>query len=84
LKNDRYRGSQELYKTDIDKIKKLVFQCALMDKMVADNIKNKSEYDDNESVEFLDINDNVIGYEKGYKKVSKKTTKKSSKKNSKK
>ena len=41
LKNDRYRGSQELYKTDIDKMKKLVFQCALMDKMVADNIKNK-------------------------------------------
>lgn len=51
-------------------MKKLVFQCALMDKMVADNIKNNSDYDayivydDNESVEFLDINNNVIGYEK--------------------
>ena len=90
LKNDRYRGSQELYKTDIDKMKKLVFQCALMDKMVTDNIKNKSDYDayivydDNESVEFLDINNNVIGYEKGYKKVSKKSTKKTTKKSSKK
>ena len=90
LKDSRYRASQELYKTDIDKIKKLVFECALMDKMVAENIKNKNDYDtyivydDSESVEFLDINNNVIGYEKGMKKVSKKLSKKSSKKSSKK
>jgi hypothetical protein len=42
LKDSRYRGSQELYKTDINKIKKLVFECAMIDKMVAENIKNKS------------------------------------------
>ena len=90
LKDSRYRASQELYKTDIDKIKKLVFECALMDKMVAENIKNKNNYDtyivydDSKSVEFLDINNNVIGYEKGIKKVSKKSSKKTSKKSSKK
>jgi hypothetical protein len=65
----------------------------MMDKMVADNIKNKTDYDtyivydDSKSVEFLDVNNNVIGYEKGMKvlkKSSKKTTKKSSKKTTKK
>lgn len=94
LKESRYRSSQELYKTDIDKMKKIVFECAMMDKMVADNIKNKTDYDvyivydDSKSVEFLDINNNVIGYEKGikkmYKKTSKKTTIKSTKNTSKK
>ena len=58
--------------------------------MVAENIKNKTDYDtyivydDSKSVEFLDVNNNVIGYEKGMKKVSKKSSKKSSKKLSKK
>jgi phage anti-repressor protein len=92
LKESRYRSSsaQELYKTDIDKMKKIVFECAMMDKMVAENIKNKTEYDayivydDSKSVEFLDINNNVIGYEKGIKKVSKKSSKKLSKKTTKK
>ncbi len=86
MKNSRYRSSQELYKTDIDKMKKLVFECALMDKMVAENIKNKTDYDtyivydDSKSVEFLDINNNVIGFEQGLKKLSKKASKKLSKK----
>ena len=71
-------------------MKKIVFECAMMDKMVAENIKNKTEYDayivydDSKSVEFLDINNNVIGYEKGIKKVSKKSSKKLSKKTTKK
>lgn len=90
LKDSRYRGSQELYKTDIDKIKKLVFECAMMDKMVAESLKNKTDYDtyivydDSKSVEFLDVNNNVIGYEKGMKKVSKKSSKKIIKKTTKK
>ena len=54
--------------------------------MVAENIKNKKDYDayivydDSNSVEFLDINNNVIGFEQGIKKVSKKVSKKLSKK----
>ena len=90
LKDSRYRASQELYKTDIDKIKRLVFECAMMDKMVAESLKNKTDYDtyivydDSKSVEFLDVNNNVIGYEKGMKKVSKKSSKKIIKKTTKK
>lgn len=62
----------------------------MMDKMVAENLKNKTDYDtyivydDSNSVEFLDVNNNVIGYEKGMKKVSKKSSKKSTKKTTKK
>ena len=58
--------------------------------MVAVNIKNNTDYDayivydDSKSIEFLDINNNVIGYEKGIKKVSKKTSKKTTIKSTKK
>ena len=58
--------------------------------MVAESLKNKTDYDtyivydDSKSVEFLDVNNNVIGYEKGMKKVSKKSSKKIIKKTTKK
>jgi hypothetical protein len=71
-------------------VKSVIVECSEMHKRFKDYVKNnKKEYDtyivfdDTKTVEYLDSNNNIIGYEKGtkvIKKSSKKTSKKTSKK----
>ena len=91
------RGKQELYKIDFDILKKIIFECAIMTKQfneVTTLMKNNNMFDSyivydedsNSSVtnEYLDNNNNIIGFEKVIKKISKKISKKTTKKTSKK
>ena len=91
----KFKNKQELYKIDFDILKEIVFSCADMSNNLNNEINNKNKYDtyvvydEFEEYDFLDLNNNVIGYEKNYlqkssKKLSKKTTKKTTKKLSKK
>jgi phage anti-repressor protein len=88
LKDYEYKKGHEIYKIDIDIIKSVLFGCNELN-----NIKeNKNsdayiiydEYDKLESINYLDNDNNIIGYEKIINKASKKTSKKTSKKASKK
>jgi phage anti-repressor protein len=88
LKDYEYKKGHEIYKIDIDLIKSVIFSCNELN-----NIKEHKnsdayiiydEYDKLESINYLDNDNNIIGYEKIIKKTSKKTSKKASKKTSKK
>lgn len=81
----KFKNKQELYKIDFDILKSVIFNCADMVKTLDDKMKEKKYdtyvvYDEYEENEFLDLNNNVIGYEKIPKKSSKKVIKKTSKK----
>jgi hypothetical protein len=87
----KFKNKQELYKIDYNILKKIVFSCADMSNEFNNEIDNNNKYDtyivydEFEEYEFIDLNNNVIGYEKNYlKKSSKKSSKKLSKKLSKK
>ena len=69
----KLRGKQELYKMDIDKLKKIIFDCAMIQNKIdnsmsyPNNIKEYDTYvvfDDGEEIEYLDTKNNKIGYEK--------------------
>jgi phage anti-repressor protein len=89
-KKYQYKENKEIYKIDFDLLKSVIVECSEMHKRFKDYVKNnKKEYDtyivfdDTKTVEYLDSNNNIIGYEKGtkvIKKSSKKTSKKTSKK----
>jgi hypothetical protein len=74
LKEYQYKKGKELYRIDIDIIKKAIFECAIISDVLNDakEIINKQKniaayvlYDDNiNEIEYLDENQNVIGYEK--------------------
>ena len=79
----KYRGSSEIYKIDFDMLKRAVYGCADLHAKF-NNIKKDLDtyvvFDDSKSVDYLDLDNNIIGYEKGtriIKKTSKKTSKKS-------
>jgi phage anti-repressor protein len=86
----KFKNKQELYKIDYDILKSVIFDCAEITKNINDKIKNKNDYDtyivydEYDENEFIDSNNNFIGYEKTYKKSSNKLSKKVSKKTSKK
>jgi hypothetical protein len=85
----KFKNKQELYKIDFDILKSIIFDCADMVKTLDDKMKNNNYdtyiiYDEYEENEFLDLNNNVIGYEKIPKKIIKKSSKKSFKKTTKK
>ncbi len=84
LKDYEYKKRHEIYKIDIDLIKNVIFSCNELN-----NIKEHKnsdayiiydEYDKLESINYLDNDNNIIGYEKIIKKASKKASKKTSKK----
>ena len=85
----KFKNKQELYKIDYDLLKSYIFSCANLVKSVDEKIINNNiydtyiVYDEFEENEFLDLNNNVIGYEKLSKKSSKKSSKILSKKSSK-
>jgi phage anti-repressor protein len=81
VKQFQYKGNKELYKMDIDDLKKTIFGCAEMDNMMIKNMNDTKKYDtyivydDSKSIEYIDLNDKVIGYEKGYNKIKTMKTK---------
>lgn len=87
----KFKNKQELYKIDHDLLKQLAFSCADMTRTLHEKItkhENKYDtyvvYDEFEENEFLDINNNVVGYEKIPKKSSRKSSRKTSRKSSRK
>jgi phage anti-repressor protein len=71
LKAKQFKANKELYQENLEIIKKIIYNCAGMDKMMIDNINDNKKYDtyviydDSKTVEYLDVNNNVIGWEKG-------------------
>jgi phage anti-repressor protein len=95
----QFKNKQELYKIDYDVLKSAIFDCADLIKSLDEKVENSEKYDtyvvydEFEENEYLDLDNNIIGYEKkplnklskkSSKKPSKKPSKKSSKKSSKK
>jgi hypothetical protein len=79
LKEDHFKDGREIFKVDINIIKKLAFDCMQLSSEIHEKInlyKNKDAYvvfDDN--VDYLDTDDNVIGHDKYYHKYMKYKTK---------
>jgi len=82
VKKFQYKGNKELYKMDIDDLKKSIFGCAqiedMIDKSIQDkmnkNMNNTSKYDtyivydDSKKIEYLNLNGDIIGYDEKYEK----------------
>jgi phage anti-repressor protein len=72
------RGKQELYKIDFDTLKSIIFNCAFLskqfNKIIYTNENNTLDsyivYDEGTN-EYLDTDNNIIGFEKVVKKVNK-------------
>jgi hypothetical protein len=66
----QYKGNKELYKMHNDNLKEIIFDCAKTDKKVQKLIENNKDldtyvvYDDSKKIEYLNLNDEVIGMEK--------------------
>ena len=75
---NKYRGNSEIYKIDFDMLKQVVFDCAELHAKF-NNIKKDLDtyiiFDESKSVDYLDLNNKVIGYEKGTKKIKKSSKK---------
>jgi len=71
LKTKQFKANKELYQENLELLKNIVYNCANMDKLIVDSINNDKKYDtyvvfdDSKSIEYLDLNNNVIGWEKG-------------------
>ena len=82
IKQFQYKGNKELYKMNIDNMKKSIFGCAELDDIITKSMNNTNKYDtyivydDSKNIEYIDVNDNIIGYEKGYKNIKKRKTQK--------
>lgn len=63
----QYKGNKELYKMHNDILKRIVFDCAKIDKNVADDILHNKDlntyivYDDSKTIEYLNLNGDIIG-----------------------
>jgi hypothetical protein len=70
-KTYQYKGNKELYKMERDKLKRIIFKCADIDKDVLEKMENEKEntntyivYDDSKTIEYLNLDGEVIGMEK--------------------
>lgn len=69
-KTSQFKGNKELYKASLDKLKKLIFKCAETDKFVAEGLKDTSDinryvvYDNAKTIEYLNLDGDVIGMAK--------------------
>ena len=83
IKQFQHKPNTELYRMNIDDLKKTIFGCAEMDEMMIKSANDSKKYDtyvvydDSKSIEYIDLNGKVIGYEKG--NYRRKTLKNSSK-----
>ncbi len=65
----QFKGNRELYKTNNDKLKSIVYKCAELDKSVIDNLQSSKSldtyvvYDDSKTIQYLNLNGEVIGME---------------------
>jgi len=93
-KDKQNKGNKELYKIDLDTLKKITFGCAELNKNISDSVKNKKNfdtyivYDEKLDATYIDLQGKKIGWEKGYKTINKskknnKTNKTKSKNNKK-
>lgn len=79
----KFKNNQELYKIDHDLLKTIIFDCADFDKTMYDKISNYEKYDsyiiydEYNEVEYLDVDNNTIGYEETKKIKKSKNTKQS-------
>jgi hypothetical protein len=70
IKAFQYKGNKELYKIHNDNLKEIIFDCAKTDKKVQKLIENNKNldtyvvYDDSKKIEYLNLNNKVIGMEK--------------------
>jgi phage anti-repressor protein len=69
----QYKGNKELYKIHSDNLKKIIFGCAEIDKGVIENINSSNKnldtyvvYDDSKTIEYLNLNNTIIGMEKTF------------------
>ena len=70
----KYRGNSEIYKIDFDLLKQIVFGCAELHSKFNHIKKDLDTYvvfDDSKSIDYLDLNNEVIGYEKRTKEIKK-------------
>jgi hypothetical protein len=71
LKTKQFKANKELYQENLELLKDIIYKCADMDKIMIDSINNDKKYDtyvifdDSKSIEYLDLNGEVIGWEKG-------------------
>ena len=77
VKQFQYKPNTELYKMNIDDLKKTIFGCAELDDMMIKSMNDTKKYDtyivydDSKDIKYIDLNDKVIGFEKGYNKIKK-------------
>ena len=89
IKQFQYKPNTELYRMNIDDLKRTIFGCAEMDEMMIKSANDTKKYDtyivydDSKSIEYIDLNDKVIGYEKGHYRKKTMKNKSKSKSNSK-
>ena len=75
IKQFQYKPNTELYKMNIDDLKKIIFGCVEIDDMVIKNINDTQKYDtyivydDSKNIEYINLNNKVIGFKKGYDKI---------------
>ena len=80
IEKTKVRGNQELYKIDLNILKDVIMECAGLNDFFNNSIeKNKSEktkytlhivFDDTQTIEYLDLDNNVTGIEKPHKYVN--------------
>jgi hypothetical protein len=81
LKAKQFKANKELYQENLEILKKIIFECANMDKISAKYFENKDKYDtyvvydDSKSIEYLDLNGRTIGWEQGHNVIKKLTNK---------
>lgn len=85
VKAQQYKGNRELYKLECDTLKKVVLSCAEIDKSVIQGLSNNKDldtyvvYDDTRTVEFLNLNGDVIGMDANHRPRTIKFTRASNK-----
>jgi len=84
LEKVKVRGNQEIYKIDVDKMKEVIMGCANISEIL-ENGETRKKYnvhivfDDTKTIEYLDLDNNVVGMEMPHKYIKNKPTKKSKK-----
>lgn len=85
IQKEKFRGNQEIYRVDLEALKEVIMGCGGISQIL-DKVENSNKYnvhivfDDTKTIEYLDLDNNVIGMEKPHKYV--KNIKKSSAKKS--
>lgn len=79
-KANKYKGNKELYKANLNKLKKLLVKCSETDKFVAEGLNTNSEvnryvvYDNAKTIEYLNLDGDVIGMAKLSSTLKKKSS----------